>query len=131
MKYIGETSRTGFERGVEHKSDYERLEKRSHLLKHYVLVHQKEMRLDELEFGKRVRKSYRTALERQVGEAVAISRESEAGTVLLNSKCEYNRCTIHRLDTRPEKVKLKENIESEQKKQRMESNEFIGYCRRL
>ena len=31
----------------------------------------------------------------------------------MNSKGEFNRCTIHRLDTRSEKVKLKESVESE------------------
>ena len=41
-------------------------------------------------------------------EAIAISREKRAGTNLLNSKAEFNRCKIERLDTRSEKEKLKE-----------------------
>ena len=77
------------------------------------------MKLDELEFGMRVRKSFRTALERQVGEAIVISRESRAGTTLLNSKGEYNRCTIHRLDTRSEKMKLKENENESEKEKKL------------
>ena len=114
VKYIGETGRSGFERGLEHESDFTRLEDRSHMLRHYVLEHQNEIRLDELEFGMRIRTSFRTALERQVGEAIAISREKRAGTTLLNSKAEYNRCTIERLDTRSEKMRKKENVEIEQ-----------------
>ena len=108
VKYIGETGRSGYERGREHATDYERLEERSHLLRHYLIKHQ-DIRLDELEFGMRIRKSFRTAMERQIGEAVVISREQRLGTNLLNSKAEFNRCTIHRLDTRTEKEKVKEN----------------------
>ena len=119
MKYIGETSRSGYERGLEHKSDFVRFEERSHLLRHYVLVHQSDMKWEELEFGMRIRRSFRTALERQVGEAIAISREKEDGTILLNSKGEYNRCTKHRLDTRTEKEKLKENTIENQKETKL------------
>ena len=107
VKYIGETGRSAYERSIEHVNDYDRLEERSHLLRHYVLKHQ-DIRLDELEFGMRVRSSFKTAIERQVGEAIAISREKRAGTNLLNSKAEFNRCKIERLDTRSEKEKLKE-----------------------
>ena len=56
----------------------------------------------------RIRSSFKTALDRQVGEAIAISREQKAGTDLMNSKAEYNRCKIQRLDTRTEKEKTKE-----------------------
>jgi len=66
------------------------------------------MKLEDLEFGMRIRNSFKTALDRQVGEAVAISREQRAGTELLNSKAEFNRCKIQRLDTRSEKEKMKE-----------------------
>ena len=107
VKYIGETGRSGYERGIEHSTDFERLEDRSHMLRHYIMKHT-DIKLDDLEFGMRIRNSFKTALDRQVGEAVAISREKRAGTDLLNSKAEYNRCKIERLDTRSEKIKLKE-----------------------
>ena len=54
VKYIGETGRSGNERGKEHSTDYERLEERSHLLRHYLLKHQ-DIKLEELEFGMRIR----------------------------------------------------------------------------
>ena len=67
-----------------------------------------------MEYGVRVRSRFKTAIERQVGEAVAIHREKEKGTVLLNSKSEYNRCKIQRLETRIEKETWKDElIESE------------------
>ena len=87
---------------------------KSHLLSHYLLRHKSEMRLDQLEYGMRVRTQFKTALERQVGEAVVISREKNAGTTLLNSKAEYNRCKIHRIETRLSKSQwLESQVENE------------------
>ena len=63
-----------------------------------------------MEYGVRVRSRHKTALERQVGEALAIHREKEKGIQLLNSKSEYNRCKIHRLETRQEKRDWIENL---------------------
>ena len=79
------------------------------------------MKIDELEIGMKVRSSFKTALERQVGEAIAISREKQAGTTLLNSKAEFNRCKIHRLDTRNEKMKLKEITEDYENENRLKN----------
>ena len=68
------------------------------------------MRLDELEYGMRIRSQFKTALERQIGEAVVISREKSSGTTLLNSKDEYNRCKIQRIETRPNKSQYIETL---------------------
>ena len=65
-----------------------------------------------MKFGMRLRKKYRTPIERQIGEAVAIDYEKRKGTTLMNSKSEYNRCQIARINTRSEKESLKE-IEKE------------------
>ena len=40
------------------------------------------------QFRMRVRESYNTAIERQVGEAVAIAKEKRDGKTLMNSKAE-------------------------------------------
>ena len=69
------------------------------------------MPLDELEFGIKITRSFCTAIESQIGEAITISREQRTGTTLLNSKAEYNRYVIHRLDNRSEKEKQKETTE--------------------
>ena len=68
------------------------------------------MKLNDLEYGIRVRKKYKTAFERQVGEAVIISREQKTGTTLLNSKAEYNRCKIHRIETKPSQSAWAETV---------------------
>ena len=44
----------------------------------------------------RVVRNFKTALSRQIGEAVRIRRRGGAG-MILNSKSEYNRCKIPRL----------------------------------
>ena len=51
---------------------------------------------EEPKFTLRVVKSYRSALARQVGEAVRIRRRGGEGQIL-NSKAEYSRCVIPRL----------------------------------
>ena len=68
------------------------------------------MRLDKMEFGMKIRSQFQTALERQVGEAVAIRREQASGTILLNSKGEYNRCKIKRIETRPTKSQYRDTL---------------------
>ena len=108
--WVGETARSSYERSCEHVRDLKGLEDKSHLLKHYILVHRNEIKLEDMEYGVRVRSRHKTALERQVGEAVAIHREKEKGIQLLNSKSEYNRCKIHRLETRQEKRDWIENL---------------------
>ena len=94
VKYIGETGRSGYERGKEHVSDLRNLNETSHLLKHYILCHQKDMKIEDMKFGMCIVKSFKTSFERQIGEAVKISSEKRKGTMLLNSKAEYNRCSI-------------------------------------
>ena len=81
VKYIGETGRSGYERGLEHLRDFENCEETSHLLKHYLLYH-KDIRKCDMKFGMRLRRNSRTPIERQIGEAVAIDLENRKGTVL-------------------------------------------------
>ena len=97
MKYIGETSRSGYERLREHYKDLENISPRSHMLKHYIEKH-KEIKVEEMKFSVKILKSYRSAFERQIGESVYINHNLKQGTYLLNSKNEYNRCIIPRLE---------------------------------
>ena len=90
---------------------FKRLDEGSHLLKHYLIYHQ-DIPREEMKFGMRVRNVFKTSLERQVGEAVAIDYEMRLGKTLMNSKSEYNRCTLPRIVTRNPKEHLKE-IEGE------------------
>ena len=71
-----------------------------------------------MRFAMRIRNKYRTPIERQIGEAVAIDFESRKGTTLMNSKSEYNRCKIARISTKSEKESWKEmekEIEEEER----------------
>ena len=90
--YVGESARSLYERGKEHRQAYRERREDSHILKHQVLHHGGK---DNPKFHLRPIEFHRTALNRQISEAVKISRLGEAG--LLNSKGEFNRSRIARL----------------------------------
>ena len=92
--YIGESSRSANERGLEHIKDLEYLRDKSHMLKHAVMKHP-EMHPSEVEFGMDIVSQHKTAFERQLTEAVQIRRR--LGEKLLNSKLEHNRCYIPKI----------------------------------
>ena len=105
--YVGESSRSLNERMGEHWSAWRRGKHDSHILKHQHLVHGGNQ---EPKFVARAVSFHRTALERQVGDAVRIRRRGGEGA-LLNSKSEYNRCRIPRLiveEVDEEKSKLEQ-----------------------
>ena len=89
--YVGETSRSAFERGGEHWKDWMKKQPDSHILKHQEMAHPDQ---EQPNFEFRIKGSFRSALERQVTEAVLIRR---AGAAALNSKGVYNRCSLPRL----------------------------------
>ena len=97
-RYIGESSRSAYERGWEHLDKLATLNSSSHMLRHMVLEHKGED-FGEVQWGMFVKKFLRSAFERQIEEAVEIEKESKSGRTL-NSKAEYNNCTIPRLTTR-------------------------------
>ena len=94
FKYIGETSRSAFERGVEHYKDLEFTRSNSHMLKHAV-IHHPDLDPCMIDFRMKILSTHQTAFERQIREAVMINEY--AGTRLMNSKTEYNRCSIPRI----------------------------------
>ena len=71
----------------------------------------------------RVVSQHRTALARQVSEAVRIGRRGGAGAVL-NSKAEFNRCHIPylRLEDEEERKLREQQIEEEDKRCEEERN---------
>ena len=108
--YIGESNRSGYERGGEHLSDKRNYNETSHMLKHCLISHKGEDPR-EIKFGMKLRGQFRSALERQIGEAIAIIEEKENGVELLNSKSEFNRCSLPRItagDTKEWLEKLQE-----------------------
>ena len=94
FRYIGETSRSAYERGVEHFKDLEFTRPKSHMLKHAV-IHHPDLEPSRVEFRMKILSSHKTAFERQIREAVLINKHS--GVRLMNSKLEYNRCSIPRI----------------------------------
>ena len=84
VKYIGETSRSGYERIKEHYKEFENISPRSHMLKHYFESHRNIDR-KEMKFSVKVLRTYRSAFERQIGESVIINFNLKKGVHLLNS----------------------------------------------
>ena len=70
-KYIGETSRSAYERGLEHLKDFEDMKAESHMIKHYLENHENEEMMS-MEFGMRIVRKPRTAFNRQIAESVMI-----------------------------------------------------------
>ena len=81
--YVGETSRNAYTRGAEHKKSLDKKEKESVLHKHVMEKH----RGRAPTFRMKVTSSHRTALDRQITEAVRI--DSACSDRLLNSKQEF------------------------------------------
>ena len=90
--YVGETSRSIFERSKEHWEGAKGGATNNHMLKHQSLEHGGE----QPEFAMKVVRNFRTALARQVAEAVRIRRRGGEGAIL-NSRGEFNRSHIPRL----------------------------------
>ena len=97
FKYIGETSRSSYERGWEHLNDLTQLKSSSHMLKHIVLNHP-DQELDKIMFGMRILRTCKSSFERQIHESVLIQQEREQHNIL-NSRSEYNRCSLPRIST--------------------------------
>ena len=75
--YVGESSRSVVERMKEHWSSYKGRKEDSHMFKHQVMEHQGE----EADFVVRVEGTFKTALTRQISEAVRIRRRGGMGSI--------------------------------------------------
>ena len=82
--YVGESSRSLYERSKEHFADAEEFNKGSHMVKHWITTHPDEDSCPPFKF--KVLGSYRDCLSRQVSEALRIQNSTDT---LLNSKNEY------------------------------------------
>ena len=94
----------------------------SHMHVHYMNEHKG---AEKPEFIVRAAKFHRTALSRQLGEAVRIRRRGGAGSIL-NSKSEYDRCKIPRLvleEVDEEQIKKDEEQEMREKMKLLDAEE--------
>ena len=97
--YTGETSRCQHLRGSEHLSGLLNKQPGNALYKHVTDVHQGEL----VDFKMKVVRRHQTCLFRQVHEAVRLQRISRnPGVRILNSRGEYNRCRLPRLQVAEE-----------------------------
>ena len=94
-KYVGETGRSAYERGWEHLNDLAQLRTSSHMLKHCIGVHENSD-MGDIKFGMKVIQYSKSSFERQIRESVQIQAERKDHH-LLNSRSEYNRCSVPRL----------------------------------
>ena len=88
--YVGETARSLFERTSEHWQAADSLKEESHMVQHREESHKGEEMPD---FKFRVVKTFKTALERQIAEAIRIEMRGN----ILNRRGEFNRCSLTRL----------------------------------
>ena len=84
VHYEGETSKSGYVRGLKHLSNYKAKTLDSPLWKHAAVSHNGRM---DVKYKMRVLKSFRDPLTRQVNEAVRIQQSN--ADILLNSKSEW------------------------------------------
>jgi hypothetical protein len=97
FKYIGETAKSAYERGLNHLTDRKSLDLGSHMLKHAVACHQGEDP-QKIDFHMKVLAYHKSSFERQIDEAVKIQNNRHHH--ILNSKSEFNRSSIPRLGVR-------------------------------
>ena len=109
--------------------DFRCMEEDSHLLKQYLVKH-KAIRMDEMKYSIRVKASFNSAIERQVAEAVSNDFEKRKGKIIMNSRSEYNQCSLPRIrfgdhkdedeDSETEEVRLVNAEIKEMKRRRRE-----------
>ena len=111
--YYGESSKTAFERGVQHEKDYVSKLDDSHMYKHFTEAHG-DSDIKDIRFGMTVLRSHPSAFHRQVSESVLIFRNQNN----LNSKSMYDRCVIPRLQ-----VMIGERTEKEEEAREANDND--------
>ena len=88
--YVGESARSLCERSTEHWQAAELMKEESHMVQHSEEAHNGE---NNHTFKFRVVRSFRSALDRQIGEAIRIEMRGS----VLNRRGEFNRCSLTRL----------------------------------
>ena len=117
---FGETSRSPYERGLEHQNDIDGCKTSSHMLRHLLDAHlEEEDDWKNVKFSMKVISYKRTAMERQVQESVEIQKARRHK--ILNSKAEYNRCALPRLTAKLGEKELEKWRKEDREDQERES----------
>ena len=90
--YVGESSRSIYERAKEHTADRVGFQEDSHQKKHWLSSHEELLAPPAFKF--KIISTFQDPLSRQLSGAVRIDRR---GSQILNSKSEYSRCRVPRL----------------------------------
>ena len=90
--YVGESSRSIFERAKEHVAGRNSLDEDNHQIKHWISSHEDLLAPPKFKF--KIVKTFQDPLTRQLAEAVRIELRGED---ILNSKSEFSRCRVPRL----------------------------------
>ena len=108
-RYIGESARTMYLRGLEHAADIRNPKKISHMRDHIMTDHPelitKLMESPQALFSMQAIYTVRSALSRQIRESVEIGANTTGGTIL-NSKEEFSRCQIPVIHVEEEMIAL-------------------------
>ena len=110
--YVGESSRSIYERAREHVADREKQHEDSHQVKHWLTSHEELLAPPAFKF--KIVKTFQDPLTRQLAEAVRIELRGEG---ILNSKAEFSRCRVPRLriDMEGWKEKVEKKLQTEVK----------------
>ena len=90
--YVGETSKSLYERAREHEADKQKTSEDSHQVKHWLSDHKDLLAPPKFRF--KIIQTFQDPLSRQLVEAVWIDLRGES---VLNSRSEYSRCKEPRL----------------------------------
>ena len=122
VEYYGETSKTAYERGLNHTYDFWTGTEDSHMYKHQTEVHAEQE--NPPEFSMTVLKKHSSAFRRQIHEAVVVEMKEKNG--ILNSKGIYDRCSLPRLTVKWKDREIRElENEIEKVKTRKKKREEI------
>ena len=98
--YDGETARTAYIRSKEHYDDLKNKKSTSWMWKHILKDHAGNA--ENVNFSWRVNRKLRKPLQRQLFEAVKISRKSPQEN--LNTKCEFNGQRLRKFETHTDRI---------------------------
>ena len=90
--YVGESSRSIYERAKEHVAGRMSRDEDNHQVKHWLSSHEDLLEPPQFRFS--IIKTFQDPLTRQLSEAVRIERRGEE---ILNSKAEFSRCRVFSL----------------------------------
>ena len=133
-KYVGDSGRSGYERGFKHLNQLANLSSKSHMLMlRHMLDRHVGKDFSEIKWGMFITRFKKSAFERQIDEAVTIEAETKRNDIL-NSKSEWNPCSLPRLviriGDREAEIKAFEKEIEEDKQKENEIEEKIRNLRK-